>query len=51
MVNVENRTFLKLNCEFIRYLSEMKAVSMSYDSSLFWYFLQLVSTVLGSGDI
>ena len=33
MINVENRQFLKGNCDFLSYLSEMKTVSMFYNSS------------------
>ena len=45
MVNVENRQFEKGNCVFFSYLSEMKTVSMFYNSSLFYYFLYFVSTI------
>ena len=36
---------------FISYLSEMKMVSMFYNSSLLQHFLQLVSTIFCSGNI
>ena len=36
---------------FISYLSEMKIVSVFYNSTLFQYFLQLVSTILCFGDV
>ena len=35
---------------FIRYLSEMKRISMFYTSYLFYHFLQLVSTTSCPGD-
>ena len=46
--NVENCNFLKVNnCGFllVSYLSEVKTVSMFYNSSLFYYFLQLISAI------
>ena len=50
--NVENCNFLKVNCGFLLInLSEMKTVSMFYNSSLLEYFLQLVSSIFCSGDI
>ena len=52
MINIENRKFLKGNCEFfLRYLSEMKIISMFYNFFLFWYFLQLLSIIFFTGDI
>ena len=36
---------------FISCLSKMRIVSMFYNSSLFYHFLQLVSTIFCSGDI
>ena len=49
VVNVENVEG-KLQVS-ISYLNEMKTVSMFYNSALFQYFLQLVSTIFCSGDI
>ena len=45
VVNVENCNFLKVNCELISYLSQIETASRFYNSSLFYYFLQLVSTI------
>ena len=49
VVNVENHQFFEETLQiFISYLSKMKRVSMFYNSSLFQYFLQLISTIFFS---